>query len=283
MSAPKPWRGLRFGLSTLLGFKKLGFFIPYRYADAITAPQTYPALIPFFEAARPSFTAIIENAETYIDQLTDFTRAPEPRPRLDQDWFPCLDAVAAYTIVRRKKPGRIFEIGAGHSTRFLALAADDEGLPTPIETIDPAPRADLSALERVTVHRQLLSETPLAFWDQVTPGDIVSLDGSHILAPGTDVDFFLTSVLPRVAGKALIHIHDICLPDGYPEAWAWRGYNEQGAVAGLIASGGFQILWSSHYVRSRMKERLDASPLAALPLIKAGAMETSLWLGPSGL
>lgn len=279
MSGAKPWRRLRFGLSTLLGFKKRGFFIPYRYAAGLPQRSAYAALEPLFKAAVPSIDCILAQAETYIDQLTDLSRAPDPKPRLDQDWFPCLDAVAAYTITRQRKPARIVETGAGHSTRFFAIAAEDEGLTTAIHAIDPTPRADLSAYGRVQVHHHLLHETPKAFWDEIEPGDVVSIDGSHILMPGTDVDYFLGEILPRVAGRALLHIHDIFLPDAYPEAWDWRGYNEQGAIAGLLASGAFKILWSSAYVRSRLGARLAGSPLGALPL-KDGAMEASLWLAP---
>jgi len=279
VSRKKPWRRLRFGLSTILGLKKLGFFIPYRYAERLKEPRAYPALEPAFERMRPSYERVIVAAEGFIDRLTDFSRAPDPKPRLEQDWFPCLDAVAAYTITRMQRPSRIIETGAGHSTRFFALAADDEGIDAELHAIDPAPRADLSAYGRIKIHRHLLQETPPEFWSEFEDGDIVSLDGSHILMPGTDVDQFLGDILPRVAGKAILHIHDICLPDAYPETWGWRGYNEQNAVAGLIASGAFDILWSSHWVRTRLAERLAASPLGALPL-KPGAIETSLWLAP---
>ena len=49
--------------------------------------------------------------------------------------------------------------------------------------------------------------------------------------------------------------------------------------SGLLASGAFDILWSSHYVRSRFADRLAGSALGKLPL-KSGAMEASLWLAP---
>lgn len=264
------------GLATLLGWRKLGYFIPYRYAGGITMPKTYPALEPFFEAARPSMEAIIDAATKYLPEIEDLSRAPHPKPRLSQDWFPTLDAVAAYTIVRTRTPEQVFEVGAGHSTRWFALAAQDVGT-TKVTTIDPQPRADLSGFSAVTIHPRLLSDVEPAFWDQVGEGDVVSLDGSHILMPGTDVDLLLTEILPRVQNRALLHIHDICLPDAYPASWDWRGYNEQNAVAGLIASGAYDVLWSSHYVRTRMAERLG--PLAALPF-NEGAIETSLWLTP---
>ena len=282
MKGQKPWRRLRFGLSTLLGLKQLGYFIPYRYAADLNPPQSYPALEPLFAASQGRLEELLDAASGHIDQLVDFSRAPAPHPRLNQDWFPGLDAIAAYTLVRDRKPARIFEIGSGHSTRFLSLAVADENLSTKIDTIDPAPRADISNLPGVTVHQHLLQETLENFWDQIEPGDFVSLDGSHILMPGTDVDAFFTSILPRIASKAVLHIHDITLPDAYPDQWAWRGYNEQNAVAALISSGAYDVLWSSHYVATRLKDRLDSSGLRDLPRSE-NAIETSLWLLPRGL
>lgn len=282
MSASKKWRRLRFGLSTLLGLKQLGFFIPHRYAADLQTPTTYPALEALFDASVDRYEEILQAAENHIDQLRDFVRAPSPNPRLNQDWFPGLDAIAAYTIVRSRKPKRIVEIGSGHSTRFLSLAVADDNLSTQIDTIDPAPRADIKALPHVTLHQHLVQETPDALWDGLGPGDIVSLDGSHILMPGTDVDTFLTTILPKIAGKAILHIHDITLPDAYPQTWSWRGYNEQGAIAGLVASGAYEVLWSSHYVATRLKDRLSGSVLRELPRAK-NAVETSLWLTPRDL
>ena len=34
----KPWRRLRLGLQTVLGLKRQGFFIPYRYATSVAPP-----------------------------------------------------------------------------------------------------------------------------------------------------------------------------------------------------------------------------------------------------
>lgn len=260
----------------------MGFFAPYRYAAETPKPETYPALEMSFARERAQFEGVLAQAEKYLPQLKDFSRAPDPKPRWEQDWFPRLDALAAYTLVRTLKPARVVEIGAGHSTRFMALAAMDEGAGTLIEAIDPAPRADLSAYEQVTVHRHLLREAPRGFWESLGPGDVVSLDGSHLLMPGTDVDLFLGDVLPRLTGRAILHIHDIFLPDAYPREWDWRSYNEQCAVAGLIASGAYDILWSSRYVATRMAAQLEASPVAALPQ-NDGTFESSLWLAPTGL
>ena len=81
--------------------------------------------------------------------------------------------------------------------------------------------------------------------------------------PGTDVELILTELLPRLPAGALVQIHDIFLPDAYPGDWAWRGYNEQGAVAAMLAGGGWDILFASRFARQRFEARLRDGPLGA--------------------
>ena len=70
------------------------------------------------------------------------------------------------------------------------------------------------------------------------------------------------------------------LPDDYPESWQWRGYNEQLAVATLLQGKGFDVLFSSHYVATRMGESLQGTLLAELERPDC-LFETSLWLKKS--
>lgn len=261
-------------MSTLFGIKPLGFFIPYRYAAGVE-PLDYPALRPLFEAARPQFQQIIDTAELYAADLGRIRDGQGPA-RFDQDWFPRLDAVAAYTIVRRERPGRIIEVGSGHSTRFMAQAARDGGLETRIACIDPAPRADLIRLD-VEHHPVLLKDTDPKIFDQLGAGDILFIDSSHIAMPGTDVDRLFLDVLPRLGAGALVHIHDITLPDAYPAAWHWRAYNEQIPVGTLLQGGGYELVFASHFAAREVLPLCPAGIIASLPLAM-GAHETSLWL-----
>jgi predicted O-methyltransferase YrrM len=268
------WRRLRFGLATLLGIKPLGFFIPYRYASSVE-PLGYPALQPLFEAAQPRFADVLESIESHAAGLKAILDGKGPA-RFDQSWFPRLDAAAAYAIVRRERPRRIVEIGSGHSTRFMAQAVQDGELSTRITCIDPQPRATLSKLD--VEHRQaLLQGVDPAVFEALAPGDILFIDSSHIAMPGTDVDRLFLDVLPRLASGALVHIHDITLPYGYPAAWSWRGYNEQLLIGALIQGRGYDIIFASHYVAKEHREVLSRGILAELPLV-SGAHETSLWL-----
>ena len=95
--------------------------------------------------------------------------------------------------------------------------------------------------------------------------------------PGTDVDWLLNRILPRIAPGVLVHVHDVFLPDPYPRAWAWRGYNEQQAIAALLQGGGLCGSASpSHYVATRRPERLAAGILGELP--RGAGLASSLWL-----
>jgi hypothetical protein len=268
------WRRLRFGLSTLLGLKRLGFFIPYRYAGSVEAGD-YPALRPLFEAAIPRFDAVLDAVEGHASDLERILSGEGPA-RFDQSWFPRLDAVAAYALVRREKPARIVEIGSGHSTRFMAQAVEDGGLPTRITCIDPAPRA---ALDKLKVEHKpvLLRDAEPGIFETLAAGDILFIDSSHIAMPGTDVDRLFLDVLPRLASGTLVHIHDITLPDAYPEAWEWRGYNEQLLVGALLQGRGFELVFASHYVAKHHAAALASGILSRIPLV-SGAHETSVWL-----
>lgn len=266
-------RRLRFGLSTILGLKAQGFFIPYRYADSVE-DLGYPALRALFREAEPAFLEVLDAIETYGPDLRRI--ADEERTaRFRQDWFPRLDAAVAYAIVRRHQPQRVVEVGSGHSTRFLARAVSDGGLPTRISCVDPAPRAKLpDGAEHFPV---LLNDAPMELFETLEPKDILFIDSSHIAMPGTDVDRLFLDVLPRLRSDVFVHVHDITLPDAYPPEWAWRGYNEQTLVGALLQGGGYELAFASHYVTTTLSSHIERSVLSKLPLLPT-AHETSLWL-----
>lgn len=212
---------------------------------------------------------LLASIESYSAELEAIGKDPPPAPRWNQDWFPRLDAAAAYAMVRTLRPEHIVEIGSGHSTRFLARAVADGRLDTRIATIDPEPRASLEGLNVLWL-RQPAQSSELALFDALAANDILFIDSSHQLTPGSDVEFLLQKALPRLAKGVRVHFHDIFLPDPYPAAWAWRRYNEQDAVRPLIGDA-YAMEFSSHQVREMN------GVLARLPLTD-GAIESSLWL-----
>lgn len=273
-------RRLALGLPTLFGLARRGWFIPYRYAAALPGPGSLPAyeaLAARLAAAEPAMIDLLEAIDGLAQDLQAIGAAPPPAPRWGQSWFPPLDAAAAYALVRRHRPALIVEIGSGHSTRFLARALADAGGGGRLIALDPAPRAAIAGLPRVEFHRRTLHQAPAGFFAGLAQGDMLFIDSSHVLMPGSDVDHLLNRVLPALPAGLLVHFHDIFLPDDYPAEWSWRGYNEQLGVAPLLLGGGYEILFASHFAESRLRARTGASVLARLPR-PADAPASSLWL-----
>ena len=277
----RTWRRrLKFGLPTVLGMDQKAFLIPYRYASTLPSAGTRAAYAPFealFQRCESRFAECLQDIETHRVALRAIGEQPAPAPRWRQDWFPRLDGAAAYAMILRFAPARIVEVGSGHSTRFFSRAATDGGLATEITAIDPAPRAVLDGLDNVSVLRQTVQQAGLAPFEKLAKGDVLAIDSSHILMPGSDVDLLVNRVLPSLPDGVIVHIHDIFLPDDYPTDWAWRGYNEQLGIAPLLTGGGWQPLFASHFVATRMAVALSGTVVGQL-MLPEGAHESSLWL-----
>jgi hypothetical protein len=288
MTPREKWRRLRLGLATLSGWRRAGWFIPYRYADTLSPAgdsPVYAAVERLFRDRQGAFADVLERIDALAEPLRAMASgAPATggswkgrHPRFDQAWFPTLDACAAYALVHDLAPCRIVEIGSGHSTRFLARVLADAGINADLVAIDPAPRADISSLPSVRLIPRAVHQAELAIFGSLAPGDVLFIDSSHVLMPGSDVDFLFNRVLPELPPGVVVHIHDVLLPDDYPRAWAWRNYNEQLAVVPLLTGGGWTVLFASHFVRTRLADRLARSVATTLPGHPA-AFPTSLWL-----
>lgn len=279
-------RLLGMALATATGLRRRGWFIPHRYAASLPPAGGSPAyepLLRLFDGRCDAFLAILDAIDRLapaLEQIAAERGSPAPgtpNPRFDQGWFAPLDAAAAYAMVATHKPRLIVEIGSGHSTRFMARALHDGGGDAAILSIDPAPRAVIENLApRVRFLRRTVQQVDAAVFATLQPGDVLFIDSSHILMPGSDCDFLFNRVLPRLPPGVLVHIHDIFLPDDYPAGWGWRSYNEQQGVA-LLLNNGWQPLFASHFLRSRAPEALARNLVARLPQ-HPQAIDASLWL-----
>ena len=276
MSQNKQERLLQMGLRTVTGTAREGFFIPYRYAEAVPRQvEAYGALVPLFEAARDNFEQVLRTIEELAQELQAIDGSGAEHARWDQYWYPRMDAASAYGLVRSLKPARIVEIGSGHSTRFMCRAVADGALACALSAIDPEPRANIAALQ-IDLHRKTLQDVDLSLFADLKAGDFLCVDSSHILMPGSDVDMILNRILPALAPGVIVAFHDIFLPFPYPSDWAWRNYNEQNGV-GVLLQGGYELVFASHYAVREMGALWGGGVIDHLPLLE-GAHECGLWL-----
>ena len=205
----------------------------------------------------------------------DYPERLEDTPQLTQFYtgnsqFSGLDARALFVLLREWRPKRMIEVGSGYSTllsadvnrRFLGGAME-------LTCIEPSPRPFLvhgSGLVGVSrLIQERVDRVGLAPFLRLEAGDVLFIDSSHVAKTGSDVNFLIFEVLPRLAAGVRVHIHDIHLPHDYLKEWVItenRSWNEQYVVRALLMySRAFKILFGCSYAFHRMRD-LVAQALA---------------------
>jgi hypothetical protein len=160
-------------------------------------------------------------------------KAGDTEPYWNNGFFSGDDARLAYAVAVRHEPRTILEIGSGNSTKFFRKAIADHGLRTRLVSIDPQPRAEIAGIADRILFQSVLDVPPATFRD-LRAGDVLFIDGSHLVFNGTDVVYCLLELFPALAEGVLVHIHDIALPFEYDSTFSDRCYNEQYMLAMLL-------------------------------------------------
>jgi predicted O-methyltransferase YrrM len=166
--------------------------------------------------------------------------------------FPDADACAYYGVIRSRQPRRVVEVGAGWSTIFLAEALARNDAKVDVVLIEPEP--DQRLLSRLPagwdIRRSLLQFVDLSVFDALRPGDVCFYDGSHVARAGSDVNWFLFEVLPRLKPGVMVHVHDIYWPDDYHDQWVYGdglSWNEQYVLqAFLMHNSAYRVRLANH-------------------------------------
>lgn len=222
--------------------------------------------------AAPTDPAGIDFRET--DQLRLFERLarfefpdpkslPEPRYDPENDQFPPQDAALLHAMIRDRRPGRMIEIGCGWSTIVTAAAVSENQGGTELVCVDPYPRSFLSAITQVSSLRaEKVEHTPLSMFEDLTRGDVLFIDSSHVAKTGSDVVYLLLEVFPRVADGVLVHVHDIFWPNDYPSGWVRNGFgwNEQYLLqAFLVGQTRARIVAANQWMAVRNPDAVRAA------------------------
>jgi hypothetical protein len=123
-----------------------------------------------------------------------------------------------YCFVRTRKPRRMTQIGAGASTSVVLRAAKEAGVPIDVTCVDPFPTdylRELHAKGDIILRDVPVQELTASEFAALGPGDVLFIDSTHTVSPGSDVNYLILEVLPRLAKGVFVHFHDVTLPYDY--------------------------------------------------------------------
>lgn len=125
-----------------------------------------------------------------------------------------IEAQALHGVVRHFKPRRIIEVGSGVSTYCSVRALEMNGQGE-IFCIEPYPSQALKRFPQVRIIESMVQQTPFETFDLLESNDLLFIDSTHTVKPGSDVNFLILEVLPRLRSGVIVHFHDIYLPYDY--------------------------------------------------------------------
>jgi hypothetical protein len=211
-------------------------------AEQINRRRTYPGIDFRWEDQ----LALLSQLTAYRDELLELEFD------FENGYFSGFDAAVYYALIRYLKPQRIIEIGGGYSTRIAdkALAANGKGKLTCIE---PYPEQRLNGTQlNIDLIPKRVEEMELDFFSSLAANDILFIDSSHTVKFGSDVCYEFLEILPRVAPRVWIHVHDIFFPHDYPAEWLIDrrlALNEQYLLEAFLSfNNQFQVALSNRWL-----------------------------------
>lgn len=129
-----------------------------------------------------------------------------------------IEADLLYCVVRTLAPKRMIQVGAGASTWVALKAAEDAGRSIDITCVDPFPTGfltELSAAGKIALRHEPVQAVDPAELARLQAGDMLFVDSTHTVSPGSDVNHMILEVLPRLPKGVIVHFHDITMPYGY--------------------------------------------------------------------
>ncbi len=190
---------------------------------------------------------------------------PERRFWVNNLFYIGADPAILFSMIRRFAPRRIVEVGSGFSS---ALMLDVNELyynssiqltfvePDPNQLIRLLRPEDQRTMNLITSRVQDVS---LDIFDSLAANDILLIDCSHVAKLGSDVNYLMFSVLPRLRPGVLVHIHDIFYPFEYPPDWfrEGRAWNELYLLRAFLQyNKAFEIVFFNSYIGYRYPEQV---------------------------
>lgn len=194
-------------------------------------------------------------------------RGEDPhRYAIENPSYSHLDATILYAMLRAYRPRRVIELGSGQSTLVSADALRRnaaDGSPARLEVYDPYAARETDTLPEVAaLHRMPAQDIAPAVFEELDDGDVLFVDTTHTVKMGSDVNFIVLEVLPRLAAGVIVHVHDIFLPYEYPRGFAEEYglyWSEQYLLQAFLSmNAGYEVVFAVAAMTHERREALRA-------------------------
>lgn len=128
------------------------------------------------------------------------------------------EAQMLYAHIATKRPRRVVQVGAGVSTAVILAAADRQDTGTRVTCVDPYPTEYLQRLAgsgAIDLLAEPAQTASLEVFTSLEAGDLLFIDSTHTVKPGSEVNRMILEVLPRLNAGVAVHFHDITFPYDY--------------------------------------------------------------------
>ncbi len=184
------------------------------------------------------------------------------KPSVNIDRFSQIDSFILYSLIRERKPKIMIEIGSGESTK-VSLASlemnEKNGAHCMFYAIEPYPDNFLRGLNRSNFKliSNNLQEVDI---ELLGSADLLFIDSSHVSKIGSDVNFEILEIIPKLKVGAIIHWHDIMIPTNYWKRWIDNGnmfWNESYMVHSfMLFNNSYRVIWASRYMQINHPDEL---------------------------
>jgi predicted O-methyltransferase YrrM len=165
------------------------------------------------------------------------------------------DATILACMLRHFGPKQIIEVGSGFSSAVIFDTIDRTPDLSPACTFIEPYTDRLEALlrpsdfEHARIIRTGVQDVPAETFEALGSGDILFLDTTHVSKTGSDVNYEIFEILPRLSSGVIIHLHDIFADFEYPAEWIYelnRSWNEQYILrAFLMYNNAFSVIYAN--------------------------------------
>ena len=173
--------------------------------------------------------------------------------------FGFIEAQVLHCFLRSIQPPHIIEVGSGVSTSCALHATAMNERPSEITCVEPYPKTWLTHDNRIELVRSRVQAIPVELFESLAAGDFLFIDSSHAVKTGSDVNFLVLEVLPRLKRGVLVHFHDVSFPYDYsPDTLRTFIHPQETALlnAYLIGNRGIRILFSLSRLHHERPEEL---------------------------